>query len=74
MRKKEFDVIIEKDDDGWYIADVPELQGCHTQGKTKKEVLDNIKEAINLCLEVQKSKKQKTKTPFVCIEKVVARA
>jgi len=34
---KNFDVIIEKDEDGWFIADVPALQACHTQGKTKKK-------------------------------------
>ncbi len=56
--KKTFDVILEKDKDGWYIADVPALQGCHTQGKTKKEALENIKEAIELCLEVSSEKKQ----------------
>jgi predicted RNase H-like HicB family nuclease len=68
MPKKEFTVIIEKDSDNWFIADVPELQGCHTQGKTKKEVLENIKEAIALCLESQAEKKQKQKTPSISVE------
>lgn len=74
MVKKEFSVVIEKDEDGWYIADVPELQGCHTQGKTKKEVIENIKEAIELCLEVIGENKAKKKSGFVGIEKVAVHA
>lgn len=49
----EFDVVLEKDNSGWFIASVPALQGCHTQGKTKKEALENVKEAIELYLEVK---------------------
>ncbi|MFH1588144.1 MAG: type II toxin-antitoxin system HicB family antitoxin [Candidatus Diapherotrites archaeon] len=74
MEKRNFTVILEKDEDGWFIADVPELQGCHTQGKTKKEALKNIKEAIELCLEVAAEKKEKIKTGFVGIEKVAVYA
>ena len=47
----EYNVIIEKSEDGWYIATVPEIQGCYTQGKTISEVLERIKEAIEVCLE-----------------------
>ncbi len=46
-----FTVIIEKDEDGYYVGSVPSLRGCHTQGKTMDELLRNIKEAIELCLE-----------------------
>ncbi len=74
MQKKEFTVIMEQDEDGWFIADVPELPGCHTQGKTKKEALENIKEAIELCLEVLAEKKAKQKTPTVSIERVAVYA
>jgi len=74
LKKKIFDVVLEKDEDGWFIADVPALQSCHTQGKTKKEVLKNIKEAIELCLEVEEEKKRKNQTNFVSIEKVSVRA
>ncbi len=48
---KSFKVIIEKDEEGFFVADVPELEGCHTQAKSKKELLERIKEAISLCLE-----------------------
>lgn len=48
-----FTVILERGMDGYYIASVPELQGCHTQGRTLDELMENVKEAISLCLEVQ---------------------
>ena len=46
-----FKVIIEDGEDGWYVVEVPALPGCISQGKTKKEALENIKEAIELYLE-----------------------
>ena len=53
MKKYTFSVLIEKDEDGeGFIATVPELKGCHTQGDTITELVANIKEAIELCLEV----------------------
>jgi len=51
--KNEFNVIIERDSDGWYVADVPVLKGCHTQAKSLDELIVRIKEVIELCLEVQ---------------------
>ena len=52
-----FGVIVEKDEDGYYVASVPELPGCHTQAKTLDEVMKRIKEAIEACLEVEGSEK-----------------
>ncbi|MCL2049868.1 MAG: type II toxin-antitoxin system HicB family antitoxin [Defluviitaleaceae bacterium] len=53
MKKYTFSVLIEKDEDGnGFIATVPELKGCHTQGNTITELVANAKEAIELCLEV----------------------
>lgn len=49
----DFDVVIEQDETGAYIADVPVLPGCHSWGATKEEALENVKEAIALYLEVQ---------------------
>ncbi len=46
-----FKVIINEGEDGWYVVEVPTLPGCISQGKTKKEALENIKEAIELYLE-----------------------
>ena len=51
MKKYNFTVLIEKDEDGMFVAEVPDLKGCYTQGKTLQEVLENIKEVIELCLE-----------------------
>ncbi len=51
---KEFSVVIEKDSDGYYVASVPELQGCHTQAKSLDKLMARIREAIELCLEVEK--------------------
>jgi predicted RNase H-like HicB family nuclease len=49
-------VIIEKDEAGYYIAEVPALPGCLSQGKTYEEAISNIKEAIEGWLEVMESK------------------
>jgi predicted RNase H-like HicB family nuclease len=51
MHKKNFQVILEQDEDGWFIADVPALMGCHTQGRTEAEALENIKDVIKLCVD-----------------------
>ena len=48
-----FGVVVEKDEDGYYVASVPELPGCHTQAKTLDEVMKRIKEAIQACLEAE---------------------
>ena len=53
-KKLEFPVIIEKDEDGMLIATCPSLRGCHTQAKTLPTLIKRIKEAILLCLEVEK--------------------
>lgn len=50
---KQFDVVVEKDSEGFFIASVPALAGCHTQARSLDELMDRIKEAIELCLEVQ---------------------
>ncbi len=46
-----FQVILEQDEDGLYVADVPALAGCHTQGATYEEAMENIKEVIALCVQ-----------------------
>lgn len=50
---REFDVVIERDSDGYYVASIPALPGCHTQAKTLDKLMDRIREAAELCLEVQ---------------------
>ncbi len=56
--KKTFTIIIERGEDGYFIGTVPELRGCHTQGKSLDELIENIKEAIQLCLEVEGEPKE----------------
>ena len=51
---REFTVIIERDEDGWLVGSVPALRGCHTQARNMEELLENVKDAIELCLEVEK--------------------
>jgi len=48
---REFTVIIEQDEEGYYIAEVPQLKGCHTQARSPEELMERIKEAIQLCLD-----------------------
>ena len=50
---REFDVLIERDKEGWLVASVPALPGCHTQARTQDELLQRIQEAIMACLEEQ---------------------
>jgi len=64
----DFTVIIEQDEDGIYVASVPEIQGCYTQGKTFQEVIERIKEAIEVCLEADKE--EITPLKFIGIQKV----
>lgn len=49
--ERTFDVIVTEDEDGWFVATVPAVPGALTQGETKAEALENIKEAILLMLE-----------------------
>jgi predicted RNase H-like HicB family nuclease len=50
--QREFSVVIERDADGYYVASVPALPGCHTQARSLDELMERIKEAVALCLEV----------------------
>jgi predicted RNase H-like HicB family nuclease len=49
----DFDVVIERDSEGYYVASVPALPGCHTQARSLDELSERIKEAIELYLEVE---------------------
>ncbi len=53
MDKTKFKVIVEKDEDGYLTADVPSLQGCHTQARNMKELMQRLKEVISLCIETE---------------------
>jgi predicted RNase H-like HicB family nuclease len=51
--QREFDVVIERDSEGYYVASVPALRGCHTQAKSLDDLIERIREAVELCLEVE---------------------
>ena len=50
---RQFDVIVERDSDGYFVASVPSLPGCHSQANSLDELMTHIREAIELCLESQ---------------------
>lgn len=66
--KKEFTVVVEQDEEGYFVAEVPGLQGCHTQAKSLDQLMERVKEAISLCIEVQK--KQLPKTHLIGVQRV----
>lgn len=66
--KKEFDVIIEGDSEGYFVASVPILPGCHTQAKSLDKLQIRIREAIELCLEEYGNDHEPTE--FVEIQRV----
>jgi predicted RNase H-like HicB family nuclease len=63
---REFNVIIERDEDGYFVAFVPELRGCHTQAKSLDVLMRRVKEAIQLCLEVE----EPVSNEFIGIQRV----
>jgi predicted RNase H-like HicB family nuclease len=50
---REYDVVVERDSEGFYVASVPALPGCHTQARSLDELMERTREAIELCLEVE---------------------
>ncbi|MEW6353764.1 MAG: type II toxin-antitoxin system HicB family antitoxin [Pseudomonadota bacterium] len=70
--KREFDVIVERDQEGFFVASVPALRGCHTQAKSLDELMARVKEAIELCLEVEGEEVEKL--DFVGIQRVTIAA
>lgn len=57
IKELQFKVLIEQDEDGIFVVSVPAIPGCHTQGDSYEEAIENIKEAIELCLEVSNEDK-----------------
>ena len=69
---RQFDVVIERDEEGYYVASVPQLPGCHTQAKSLDEVTQRIREAVELCLEVDGGPKQTLE--FIGIQRITVAA
>jgi predicted RNase H-like HicB family nuclease len=65
---REFSVVLEQDEDGYYVASVPELPGCHTQARSLDKVMARIQEAIQLCLDVEELSPSSTK--FIGVQRV----
>jgi len=63
---REFSVIIEKDEDGYFVGNVPALRGCHTQARSLDVLMKRIKEAIEFCLEVE----EPVSSEFIGVQKV----
>lgn len=66
--KKEFYVVIERDEDGCYVGEVPQLKACYSQGETIDELMENMKEVIELCMAEES---QESSSEFVGIQKIV---
>ena len=72
MKSYRFPVLIEQDEDGMYIGIVPDLKGCHTQARSLGELEKRLKEAIGLCLEVER--KDFRQNRFIGLHQVELRA
>lgn len=69
---RHFDVVIERDAEGYYIASVPQIPACHTQAPSLDEVMLRIREAIELCLEIEGPPAQDLE--FIGIQRVTINA
>jgi predicted RNase H-like HicB family nuclease len=65
---REFTVIVEKDSEGYFVATVPSIPGCHTQARTRDELEQRVREAIAVCLE--SDPRSPAALEFVGIERV----
>jgi len=69
---RQFDVVIERDSEGYYVASVPQIPACHSQARSLDEVTERIREAIGLCLEVEGVPERELE--FVGIQRVTVTA
>lgn len=66
--QRQFDVVIERDEEGYYVASVPQMPECHTQARSLDEVTERIREAVQLCLWVEGAPEQVLE--FVGIQRI----
>ncbi len=66
---KEFNVVIEKDVDGYFVASIPNLKGCHTQAKSLDVLMERIQEAAELCLEFENE--ENSNLEFIGIQRIL---
>jgi predicted RNase H-like HicB family nuclease len=67
-KQREFTVIVERDEEGFYVGSVPELAGCHTQARSLDQLMRRIREAIELCLEVRRE--GAARSEFVGVQRI----
>lgn len=72
MIERTFDVIVERDSEGWYVASVPSLPGCHTQARSLDDLQERIREAILLCLEESGGVPPDDALQYVGVQRVTA--
>lgn len=72
VKHREFYVVIEEGEDGYYVAEVPQLRGCYTQAQTLDELMARVKEVIQLCLEDEEEQGIRAELPpkIIGIQKV----
>ena len=68
MKEHHFPVVIEQDEDGWFIGTVPESKGCHTQARDLAELDKRLRNAIKLCLEVEKA--EPSRNTFIGVHQI----
>lgn len=66
-KAREFTVVIERDSDGWFVASVPELKGCHTQARSLDALMKRVREAIDVCVEATKLGRQ---NQFIGVQRI----
>jgi len=66
-----FNVIVERDEEGFYVATVPELRGCHTQARSLDTLMERVREAIDVCLEEQG--RPVSSSEFVGVQRITVR-
>jgi predicted RNase H-like HicB family nuclease len=71
-QKRAFDVIVERDVEGWYVASVPALPGCHTQARSLDDLQGRIVEAILLCLDAGGGRPEDEALEYVGVQRVMA--
>ena len=69
MKRQEFYVVIERDEDGIYVGEVPQLKACYSQGETIDKLMENIREVIEMCLE--ELEEDESKTEFIGVQRLI---
>ncbi|NEQ95770.1 MAG: type II toxin-antitoxin system HicB family antitoxin [Cyanothece sp. SIO2G6] len=69
MKENEFYVVIEKDEDGLYVGEVPQLSACYSQGETIDELMANMREVVEMCLEELEDNRPSTE--FIGVQRLV---